>query len=157
MKKFVALTLWLTLLFLSVAYIALAAPVTIISPDGQRTTEVSGRNLAASPAPNGLAYRASPNSTTAQIYSGSCRVLSVNFYHATAGSVCGVYDFDVRYGSPDSVVGYDPTHVYTTGLEFELATAVNTSSISYDAKGAEFTYGIYIVADGGLVSVVYDY
>ena len=77
------------------------------------------------------------------IYTGACYVQSIHIAGAAAGDYAMVYDALTATGTP----------------KFDPRIAVNTSSLSYDTKGAPFATGIYVDVSGAavFVSVVYDY
>lgn len=81
-----------------------------------------------------------------QIYTGACRLLSVDFTSATAGDTIGIYD------TTDSSYPIDT-------IEFELTIAANTSTLPYDAKGAPFVNGIRILSTNAnsFIGIVFDY
>ncbi len=122
---------------------ALAAPVTIIDPDGQRQVGVTGSKLNTADYPKGI-QRATGS---AQLYSGSCRVKLINFFSDTAGDRVAVYNYGGT-GVMDA-----------TELEFEIGISANNSSQSVDAGGTTFSNGIYVTSNSAtaITTVTYDY
>jgi hypothetical protein len=145
MRKFL-----LVIVFLLVATVALAAPVTIISLDGQSYLTVEKGQVRGP-----IAKAVGRSIGTKEFYSGGCRVQTVSFYSDTAGDVVGVYDYSAAKDSGITTVKGD-----MRDLEFEIGIAANTSSATADLKGAPFDFGIYILASdstNSIISVVYDY
>jgi hypothetical protein len=81
-----------------------------------------------------------------QIYTGPCRIISVNFYSLTAGDKIGVYD-TVNAGYP------------ITDLEFEMGISANTSSAPPYYPQAPFVNGIRVLSTNAnsVTTVVFDY
>ncbi len=77
------------------------------------------------------------------IYTGACSIQSVHIAGAAAGDYAQIYDAITATGTP----------------KFDPRIAVNTSSLSYDLKGAPMATGIYVDVSSSAVfaSVVYDY
>ena len=81
-----------------------------------------------------------------QLYTGPCRILSVNFYSSTAGDMVGIYDT------------VDPTCPIAT-LEFEMGISANTSNAPMYSPNAPFLNGIRILSSSAtaVTTVVFDY
>lgn len=101
-------------------------------------TSVGGLGVTAKAVAIGVA-----NFVDTLVYTGACNVQSIHIAGATAGDYAMVYDAVTATGTP----------------KFDPRIAVNTSSLSYDTKGAPFATGIYVDVSGVsvFVSVVYDY
>lgn len=81
-----------------------------------------------------------------QLYTGPCRIISVNYYAATAGSTVGIYDtVDTRYPITD--------------LEFELGTSANTCNAPAYHPNGPFLNGIRVLSTlaTAVTTVVFDY
>jgi len=136
--------LFLMVMFLFVLQnLALAAPVTIIAPDGQ--SEVRVKNEALASTDKARAMKTIVGSGL--VYAGACNVLSINLFSDTAGDNITVYDLIAN-----------PSNQYQ--LEFEIGISANNSSQPVDAKGAPFSNGIYIFASdatNAVTTIIFDY
>jgi len=86
-----------------------------------------------------------------QVYTGTCRVFTVNMYSDGTGDMIHVFN---------SILQHPVVNNSLLLLEFEIGIAANTCSNSYDAKGATFSNGIFVTASDNTntrVTVVYDY
>ena len=81
-----------------------------------------------------------------QLYTGPCRILSVNFYSSTAGDIVGIYDT------------VDTSYPIVT-LEFEMGISANTSNAPMYSPNAPFLNGIRILSSSAtaVTTVVFDY
>ena len=125
---------------------ALAAPVTIIAPDGQSQVGVINNALDTAEKTRKIATKIN----SYQFYVGSCRLKSVNMFSSAAGDYISVYD---------TATAPDGSAADLTILEFEIGISANNSSNSYDAKGAQLYNGIYVKSSSAttLITVSYDY
>lgn len=85
---------------------------------------------------------------TGVVYAFPCKVLSINVFGDTAGDYVGIYDMS---GTPIN-------NQYN--LELEIGIAVANTSTFYDAKGAPFNNGVYVMATDAthtVTTVVFDY
>jgi hypothetical protein len=144
MKK--VLLLILVLVFMSYfACLSIAAPVTIIDPNGQSQVNVT----------NGASKQAAKASKTlsitgnGQLYTGTGNIQSINFHSAAAGDSAAIYDISDILTGP----------LTFAELEFELGISANNSSTSVSANGAPIKNGIYVTTKDAtaITTVVIDY
>lgn len=85
------------------------------------------------------------------IRDGACRVGTITLYSDTTGDLIGIRDWgDIN----------DPGNSGPDWLEFEIAIAANTTSVSIDLGGVYFRHGIHITSTDDsncFTGVVYDY
>lgn len=140
MKRFFVLMV----LFLGIVSFAYAVPpVGITNSDGSETAAVKDGALSTT------LKTAHVQKVTAEtvILAIPCWVQSVNIYSDTSGDKVGVYN--QASGAAN-----------TTYLEFEVGIASNTSSQSFDAKGAYFDKGLTVSPSdemNSVLTVTYDY
>jgi len=80
------------------------------------------------------------------LYTGPCRILSINFFSAAAGDIVGIYDSD------------DPIYKITD-LEFEMGISANFTNAPPIYPQAPFVKGIRILSTSAtsITTVVFDY
>ena len=79
-----------------------------------------------------------------QLYTGPCRIISINYFASTAGSYAGIYN-TINTGYP------------IADIEFEMGTSANNSSVS--ALGGYFNNGIRVLSTNAtaVTTAVFDY
>ena len=143
MRKYFVLTV---LLVFGIMSLAIAAPVSIMGPDGQSRATVRNGILFAGGAPNGTTSIWG----SGLIHSGSLRLLSLSFFSSTTADIVGVYN---------TIGNYDITDLE---FEFDIGISANTSiktNETIDCKGAKFERGLGILAgnSGIQTTAIFDY
>ena len=81
-----------------------------------------------------------------QLYTGPCRILSINYFSTTSGDLVAIYDT------------IDPALPIAT-LEFEMGISANNSSAQLNCLQAPFEHGIRVQSTNAasVTTVVFDY
>jgi len=146
-KKFLGIILLTTLIIFSLfSYVLAVPPVMITNPDGSGIVETTNNAIRISD----KAKKLTTQLGSGQMYTGTCRILSINVFGQTAGDNAAIYD---------DIAGSLTILSTDTYLEWELGITANKTSAFVDAKGAPFERGIYIKASAEtvLTTITYDY
>lgn len=136
-----------SIVLLSFMGIALAAPVTIIDPNGQDSVKVSGESLKSS----NRARKIFNGRETVLIYNDTagCNIQAITAYLPVANETIAFFDL------ANANTGSDALAI----PEFEVTSSINNETVTIPCYGAPFENGIYVLNSNAnsTWSIVYDY
>ena len=153
MRKVLVITV---LLVLGIISLAMAAPVTLISTDGQNQANVRDGMLSAGNVPNGLVTLRG----NGVLYAGSSRLYGLHSFTTEVGAlIVGVYNTSA---AEQALYGLGDFPIEDLEFEFEIGISNNNPPAYFlDGKGAKFNFGIKVLNNAASINVfttaVFDY